>query len=214
MFQHRFGPFVLDALARQLLCEGRPVHLSPKAFLLLQLLVESRPKAWSKLALHEQLWPDVVVVEANLANLVAELRRALKDDCRRQRFIRTLPRFGYAFEAEPPVNSTPPRAGIDCRLGWHGGRIQLPAGEHLVGRDTNVAVVIAEPGVSRRHARIRISDAGVTYEDLGSKNGSYRGGQRLHTLTDVLDGDVVRVGPVDVTFRISHPTASTRTAIE
>ena len=214
MSQHRFGPFVLDAHARQLLCDGRPVHLSPKAFLLLQILVESRPKAWSKAALHEQLWPDVVVLEANLANLVAELRRALEDDCRQQRFIRTLPRFGYAFEADAPASSVPARSCIDCRLGWRGGRIQLRPGEHLLGRDPDVAVVIAEPGVSRRHACIRISDAGVTYEDLGSKNGSYRAGQRLDTLTDVVDGDVVRVGPVDVTFRISHPTASTRTAVE
>jgi DNA-binding winged helix-turn-helix (wHTH) protein len=102
MSEHRFGRFVLDSLARRLLCEGRPVHLSPKAFGLLEVLVETRPKAWSKQELHEHLWPDVVVVDANLANLVAELRHALDDDATRPRFIRTVPRFGYAFEPVLP----------------------------------------------------------------------------------------------------------------
>ena len=65
----RFGPFVLDPEARELRCDGSPLHLSPKAFQLLAALVESRPKALSKANLHDRLWPDTFVVEANLANL-------------------------------------------------------------------------------------------------------------------------------------------------
>jgi DNA-binding winged helix-turn-helix (wHTH) protein len=214
MSQHRFGRFVLDSLSRQLLYGERPVHLSPKAFRLLQVLVETRPKAWSKAELHEHLWPDVVVVEANLANLVAELRRALRDDRTRQRFIRTLPRFGYAFHAGVPASDERLGTGLCCRVTWAGGKAVLTAGEHLVGRDPDVAVLIAEPSVSRHHARVKVSDAIVTYEDLGSKNGSYRAGRRLDADVRLLDGDVVRVGLVDVTFGIHRSGGSTRTAVE
>ena len=96
----RFGPFVLDSASRQLLREGRGVPLSPKAFDLLILLVENRPRALTKGELHERLWPDTFVVDANLSNLVAELREALEDNAREPRFVRTVHRYGYAFAAE------------------------------------------------------------------------------------------------------------------
>ena len=97
----RFGPFVLDSASRQLLRE-EPRHLpvSPKAFDLLIVLVESRPRALTKGELHERLWPDTFVVDANLSNLVVELRGVLEDKAREPRFIRTVHRHGYAFAAE------------------------------------------------------------------------------------------------------------------
>jgi DNA-binding winged helix-turn-helix (wHTH) protein len=51
----------------QLQGDGRPVKLSPKAFELLLALVEARPKALSKSALQDRLWPDTFVVEATLS---------------------------------------------------------------------------------------------------------------------------------------------------
>jgi TolB-like protein len=93
----RFDRFVLDTGARRLLRDGRDVHLSPKAFTLLELLVARRPDAVSKTEIHDALWPATNVVEANIANLVGEIRGALEDDRRQPRCIRTVPRFGYAF---------------------------------------------------------------------------------------------------------------------
>ena len=95
--QVRFGPFVLDSESRELLRDGHRVPLSPKAFDLLSILVASRPKAISKGELQERLWPATFVVEKNLANLVSEIRDAIGDDPSDPRFIRTVPRFGYAF---------------------------------------------------------------------------------------------------------------------
>ena len=89
-----FGEFVLDSDTRELLRAGRAVHLSPKAFQLLEALVANRPKALSKDELHDRLWPDSFVVEANLANLVVSIRAALGDDPRRPQYIRTVQRFG------------------------------------------------------------------------------------------------------------------------
>lgn len=92
-----FDAFSLDEGTRELRRRGDVVHLSPKAFELLVLLVERRPKAVSKDELHRTLWPASFVVAANLGNLVAEVRAALGDDARRPRFIRTVYGFGFAF---------------------------------------------------------------------------------------------------------------------
>ena len=93
----RFSPYVLDLESRQLLRGDDVVHLSPKAFDLLSILVSDRPKALSKSDLQERLWPGTFVVEKNLANLVSEIRDAIGDDPANPRFIRTVHRFGYAF---------------------------------------------------------------------------------------------------------------------
>ena len=99
----RFGPFTLDLESRQLTSGGEEVHLEPKAFELLSALVLERPKALSKADLQERLWPGTFVAEANLSNLVAEIRAALADPARAPKFVRTAHGFGYAFcgEAEP-----------------------------------------------------------------------------------------------------------------
>jgi DNA-binding winged helix-turn-helix (wHTH) protein len=97
----RFGTFVLDPDTRELLRGSVPVPLSPKAFDLLMILVEGRPKAISKSDLQERLWPATFVVEKNLANLVSEIREAIGDDPSNPRFIRTIRRYGYAFRETP-----------------------------------------------------------------------------------------------------------------
>ena len=93
----RFGPFTLDLESRQLTSAGRDIHLEPKAFELLSALVLERPKALSKADLQERLWPGTFVAEANLSNLVAEIRAALADPARAPKFVRTAHGFGYAF---------------------------------------------------------------------------------------------------------------------
>jgi serine/threonine-protein kinase len=100
----QFGEFVLDESRRQLLRRADPVHLSPKAFQLLSILVEERPRAVSKADLQSRLWPETFVTEGNLTTTVGELRSALGDDAREPRFIRTVHGFGYSFagSVKPP----------------------------------------------------------------------------------------------------------------
>ena len=76
--QVTFGGFCLDLATRQLLHGETDVGLSPKAFDLLHVLIDNRTRAVSKAELHDRLWKDTYVTDANLAVLVAELRRALK----------------------------------------------------------------------------------------------------------------------------------------
>ena len=211
----RFGQFVLDLDARELLRGRCAVRLSPKAFQLLELLVESRPKALSKIVLQERLWPDTFVVEKNLVNLIGEIRDALGDDSTHPRFVRTVHRFGYAFQgpgggpgADDAVRG---RNAARFRLLWANGRAALGEGAHVLGRDPDLEIFLDSPGISRRHAVIRITESDATVEDLGSKNGTFVAGRLLDSPTRLVDGDLIRVGSVQLTFSAIRRWASTRT---
>jgi DNA-binding winged helix-turn-helix (wHTH) protein len=211
----RFGPYVLDQETRQLLCRDNVVHLSPKAFDLLSLLISHRPKAISKSDLQERLWPGTFVLEKNLANLVSEIREAIGDDSSNPQFIRTVHRFGYAFRETVPrgelAQSASRGSEVSFRLKWISGRVTLEEGEHVLGRDPDVEIFLNSPGVSRRHARIAISAGRATIEDLGSKNGTFVGDERVERPRSLGDGDVIRVGSVSLTLRIAQTPSSTET---
>jgi len=96
----RFGEFELDQERRQLLRSGKPVPLEPKAYELLNLLVERRPKALSRAQIRDAVWPQTFISESTLAVTVNAIRQALDDDARHPRFIRTVHGFGYAFCGE------------------------------------------------------------------------------------------------------------------
>jgi DNA-binding winged helix-turn-helix (wHTH) protein len=99
----RFGNLTLDSESRALLREGKPVPISPKAFKLLQVLLESRPRAIPKAELHQRLWPDTVVSDVNLPTLIAEIRSPRGERRARAEFIRTVYACGYAFSGAASV---------------------------------------------------------------------------------------------------------------
>ena len=200
-----FGPFTLDLDTRQLTRDGGEIHLSPKAFELLAALVEERPKVLSKTVLQQRLWPDTFVAEANLSNLVAEIREALGDAPREPRYIRTAHRFGYAFcgETTAVASPRPAHAGRpECWIEWGTKRFPLYPGEHVVGRDADVEIRLDASTVSRRHARLIVKSEGTVLEDFGSKNGTYRGPDRVTAPIRLADGDEIRIGSQLVTFRV------------
>jgi DNA-binding winged helix-turn-helix (wHTH) protein len=211
--QVSFGPFTLDAETRQLLRDPdrTPVHLSPKAYDLLCVLVETRPKAMSKAVLHERLWTSTFVSDATLASLVGELRDALGERGREARFIRTVHGFGYAFSAvthETRERAIPPIAHwIVC----NGREKALADGEHVIGRDADVAIPLPSPTVSRRHAKIVVAGAIATLEDVGSKNGTYVRGQAVTSSLQLTDGDQIRIGAFQLTFRTLGSDTPTET---
>jgi DNA-binding winged helix-turn-helix (wHTH) protein len=210
-----FGDFVLDLESRQLRRGRQAVAIAPKAYQLLEVLVSHRPKALSKIALMELLWPDTFVVEKNLVNLIREIRQALGDDPAHPRFVRTIHRYGYAFQLPPDDTSAGDTAGNGTRvrfgLVWASGRARLREGEYLLGRDPDLELFLDSPGVSRRHALLRITGDDATVEDLGSKNGTFVADRRLDAPTRLIDGDRIRLGTVQLTFSAIRPSASTRT---
>jgi DNA-binding winged helix-turn-helix (wHTH) protein len=209
-----FGAFTLNLETRQLLSEGREVHLTPKAYELLSALIVDRPKVLSKAMLQEHLWPDTTVIEANLANLIAEVRAALGDQARAPVFIRTAHGYGYAFCGDAAVVSAEKTAVADrtrCWLEWGRLRFPLPDGAHVVGRDADVDVQLDAATVSRRHARIVVSDKGTLLEDLDSKNGTFRGNERVTAPVALSNGDAIRIGSLQVTFYVRSSDTATET---
>jgi DNA-binding winged helix-turn-helix (wHTH) protein len=208
-----FGPFTLDLDTRLLTQAGREIHLEPKAFELLATLVLDRPKALSKVELLQRLWRDTVVEEANLSNLVAEIRAALGDRARSPAYVRTMHGFGYAFCGN--ATTLPGRkTGADrptCWLEWDTQRFPLSLGEHVIGRDPDVDIRLEGTTVSRRHARLVVTPEGTVLEDFGSKNGTFRGGQRVSVPIQLADGDAIYIGSLLVTFHVRAGAMSTDT---
>jgi hypothetical protein len=73
-----------------------------------------------------------------------------------------------------------------------GRRIEV-AGEIVVGRE-GVDVLLEDPEVSRRHARLRPVEEGIEVEDLGSTNGTWVNDERLAASRRVAPGDRIRIG--------------------
>ena len=202
----RFGPFTIDSETRQLLRAGTEVHLSPKAFDLLCTLIESRPKVVEKETLHARIWPDTYVVDANLNVLVSEIRRAIGDNRQQPEFVRTVHGIGYAFcgtAVQVEAAAAAPEA-LFCWVAWASRTSSLSEGENVIGRDPRCSVWLDAPGVSRRHAAIRVDSASrrVTLEDLGSTNGTFLRRSRVRTEVALEDGDEIKVGTVVLTIRL------------
>lgn len=194
----RFDSWELDLGRRMLFHAGEPVHLSPKAFQLLHILLSRAPNAVSKDELHDQIWPDTFVTETSLAGIVTEVRAALGDDARKPRYLRTVHGFGYAFAAEVQAA---PKARF--RVIVRGVEIPLATGENLIGRKPEAAIFIDDASVSREHARIVAADT-ATIEDLGSKNGTFVNGRRIEAPEPLRNRDIVGAGTVTFIF---HDTA-------
>jgi hypothetical protein len=156
----------------------------------------------SKGQLHDRVWPGTFVVDANLTVLLTEIRRALGDDPQTPRFIRTVPKFGYAFCGEASeVAAAVPRPTPQVGLLWRDRALSLSDGEHLIGRDPACAVWLDVSGVSRRHARILVNGDRATIEDLGSKNGTYVGNVAVTGTRELRDGDAIQIGEAELRFR-------------
>ncbi len=121
---YRFGPFVLIPSEHTLFRGSERLHLAPRDFELLVILVEHAGHLLRKEDLQQRLWPDTIVEEGNLTKHVSTLRKALGDTDGPGRLIETVSRVGFRFvapviSAEGPT--TPrvfPRASTGCSGCW------------------------------------------------------------------------------------------------
>jgi DNA-binding winged helix-turn-helix (wHTH) protein len=204
-----FGAFVFDSGTRELLRDGRPVELSPKALALLEALLENRPMALGKSALRDRVWPDAHVAGTSLPRLINEIRDAIGDDAAAPRFIRTVQRFGYAFSG-PASEAPQAHAGrVAAWLAWGRKRVPVLQGDNLLGRGEDSLVILNERRVSRRHAQIVVASGLATLEDLGSRNGTYLNERRLEGAATLQSGDRIRIGSAELVFFVGHEGDST-----
>src|SRR5215472_567835 len=107
-FIYRFDRFVLDTSKHVLLSNDEPVHLTPKAFDVLVLLLSSGGSVVSRAELMERVWPGVCVEDSNVSQTILMLRRALGDGNGNgaARFIETIWGLGYKMAASVRCVST------------------------------------------------------------------------------------------------------------
>src|SRR5262245_16085342 len=109
-----FDPFSLD-LANECLWRGsQAIKLRPKAFAVLDYLLEHPGQLVTKETLLNAVWPGTFVGEAVLKVAIRQIREALGDDSSSPRFIETAHRRGYRFigsvsesEQAPEKNQRP-----------------------------------------------------------------------------------------------------------
>ena len=210
-----FAEYSLDTDARQLFHGAREIHLSPKAFELLKLLAEHRPRALSKQELLDKIWPGVFVSDASLARAVSEIRDAISDHSRSDGFVQTVHGYGYRFATVGVVEASPPPA-VEGPVCWLIGRnleFGMLDGDHVVGREPGVSIRLDSPKVSRNHARLVVKGRNVSIEDLASKNGTFVGGVRISETTQLKPGDEIQIGPIRLQLKIDETPANTLTEV-
>jgi len=95
--RYRFNEFILSPRRRVLVRNGREQPLIPRYFDLLVFLVERRGEAVHRREIFDRVWGDVVVSDSALSQAIRTVRRALGDDSRESRYVRTVSRHGYRF---------------------------------------------------------------------------------------------------------------------
>jgi tetratricopeptide (TPR) repeat protein/DNA-binding winged helix-turn-helix (wHTH) protein len=96
---------------RQVIRNGTPLYPRAKTFDLLLYLLQHRDRLVGKQELLDALWRDVSVTDNSLVQCVIDLRKALGDDARNPRFIRTVSKGGYQFIAPVEEVWPEPAAG-------------------------------------------------------------------------------------------------------
>jgi DNA-binding winged helix-turn-helix (wHTH) protein len=209
-----FGTCSFDPARRLLVREGRDVHLTRKAFLLLELLMARRPAVVTKEEILDRLWPDCFVHEGSVATLISEIRAALAGE---GSAIRTVHGVGYAFAAEaragvaaPATRSPRGDRALLIEKGPPPRVLDLRDGDTVIGRGLDCDLRLGSASVSRTHARISLRAGVARIEDLGSHNGTYLRGVRLDGSTGgvLASGDEIRVGQVELVFRVDAAAES------
>jgi DNA-binding winged helix-turn-helix (wHTH) protein len=200
----QFAQCVLDLSAQTLERGQKPVPLEPKMLELLEILIRRRPAVVTFKELDGLLWPKVEGTRPSLARLVSELRTALGDTPRNSRIIRSAHKVGYSFGADLvvlPASGDPEPTAIEVR--WKKQSFPLTEGEYVAGRGAECSLVIEGESVSRRHARLRVSNGGALIEDLDSKNGTHVNGARISAPTRLAAGDKFALGrePLQLRWR-------------
>ncbi len=114
----------------------------------------------------------------------------------RERYLKSLPSGPVADVNLPPAALVGQQRRVAIR----------PDAETLLGTSRDVTVPIMRRGVSREHAKIRPQKEGYVLYDLRSLTGTSVNGKQVEKKV-LAEGDVVRIGPMEMEFRLENAEA-------
>jgi len=155
-----FEPFCLDRSNECLWRGSEVIKLRPKAYAVLNQLVERSGNLVTKEELLASVWPETFVTDAVLKVTIRQLRDALDDDPKAPLFIETAHRRGYRFignianGVQPAAISTTPRPRDDIQpLGFVGRNEVLSrmrsSLEKILHGERQIVFVTGEPGIGK-----------------------------------------------------------------
>jgi pimeloyl-ACP methyl ester carboxylesterase/DNA-binding winged helix-turn-helix (wHTH) protein/class 3 adenylate cyclase len=147
-----FPPFCLDYADECLWFEQKRIDLTPKAFAVLRHLVRAGGQLVTKEQLLNLVWPETFVSDAVLKVCVGEIRRALQDECKAPRYIKTLYRRGYRFIGRIQTSGKDIQPGRPTAKGAHvaalaiSGKAVVPETHYARSGDVNIAYQVLGDG--------------------------------------------------------------------
>jgi predicted ATPase/DNA-binding winged helix-turn-helix (wHTH) protein len=177
-----FGRFRLVPHRRELLADGRPIHLGGRTFDVLMALMERQGAIVGKDALIERVWPNRIVEESSLQVQISALRNALGAD---RDLIRTISGRGYQFTGElrtivaSPDTQTVARTAVPVPVPPRPPtNVPEPVSE-LIGRELEFEEVL---GLTAAHRLVTLTGAGgIGKTSLGLE-------VARHLLSEFVDG--------------------------
>lgn len=236
--RYAFSNLILDTEAHVLLRAGEPCAIEPQVFDLLVLLVRHAGALVTKDQLVDSIWGGRIVSESAISARIAAARKAVGDDGKNQRIIKTVARRGLQFvadvttldDAPPAPDTAPPRPKVRyataddgvkiafsvmgsgpplLRIAHHPAHLELEWGVDL-GRALFVAL-------SRRFTLIRMDHRGSGLSDLDVDDFSARRAAKdMASVLDAMGVEKTAVlgtssgGMIGVEFAATYPERTTR----
>ncbi len=218
-FERRIESLVSGAFARAFKSEVQPVELASA----LQRECDERAAIVSR---QRTMVPNAFVVELAASDhdrlcgystaLADELAAAVRDHADEQHYSFVGP-VSVQFQLADDLETGMFRVRSEARAGAgdadrgmptgpapylevHGSRVRLSARVTVIGRGGDVDLRLVDPGVSRRHAEVRLRDGHAEIVDLGSTNGVIVDGRRAQR-AELRDGAQVALGSTTVVYR-------------
>ena len=155
-----FGHFRVVPRRRELLADGRPIHLGGRTFDVLMALIEGQGAVVAKDTLMERVWPNRIVEENSLHFQISALRNALGAD---RDLIRSISGRGYQFTGEIRTIAARPQAQAVAATAASVSAAPRPPMNlaepvtELIGREVEVEEVL---GLTVAHRLVTLTGAG------------------------------------------------------
>jgi len=232
---YAFGACELDLARYELRCDGHIRKVEPQVFDVLALLVRERDRVVPKAEILDTVWGDRFVSESALTSRIKALRRALGDDGKAQRYVRTVHGRGYQFVAEVDERPDPAPGGREpiglppqqirfctahdgVRLAYAtmgGGPPLVKAANWLSHLDYDRETIVWRHWLhelSGRFTLIRYDERGCGLSDWDVPEQSFEAWVRdLETVVDAAGLDrfpllgISQGGPVAIAYAVRHP---------